>query len=130
MVTASIHLYILLPLQSKCMPAVTWFSCLSVGYRPGGHQLCSFAVHFLSVPIPFVVFNHFSFVLPWHTDHVLYTMMLLLTVCCNGSWCPRDYLYMVIIRMQEYLKDFQMVFVNMLTDDGTYVCMYVKVDCQ
>lgn len=32
--------------------------------------------------------------------------------------------------MQEYLKDFQMVFVNMLTDDGTYVCMYVKVDCQ
>ena len=32
--------------------------------------------------------------------------------------------------MQEYLKDFQMVFVNMLTDDGMYVCMYVKVDCQ
>ena len=25
--------------------------------------------------------------------------------------------------MQEYLKDFQMVFVNMLTDDGMYVCM-------
>ena len=31
---------------------------------------------------------------------------------------------MLILPLQEYLKDFQMVFVNMLADDGKVNCLW------